>query len=464
MKRAIQRVLALCLCLMMCLSVLAPNQADAATKKAYETYKKTGNQANDLVGYALSRVGKKDERGKMCAGFVVTCAKAAGLTSSQINMSATIASPWTASGQFSYLSKTGKTKLNCEAYTWKDYLSGKYKPQKGDLVFYGYIKGSSAGSAKLSIAKLSSKNYYHVHVGIIRNNSSTLTKLYTVDGGQSGSDGKNTWVAKKTRKTNKSTGAVSGWKSGSKQVFALEFIRPNYKNTTPVSEMTADDYLAKCTKTATYLNLVSTSGTDYIKTLPCSNSTCKASGNVRKMTQGEAYVATAVYKNTAGRYWYKVSASDGKNGFIYGGSAEVKGLSAGTAYKKGLPSDAVSGNAVVPSTVTYGKTQTVSGTLKVKSGSGLKITIVKGWLYDSKCNPDDSEDFVCYGKDVDLNVTSFGLAGSTVDTKMKFAKLAKGKGWLKLKLYLKANYTPDGKSLSTIELNFWPEKVYFTVK
>ena len=35
---------------------------------------------------------------------------------------------------------------------------------------------------------------------------------------------------------------------------------------------------------------------------------------------------------------------------------------------------------------------------------------------------------------------------------------------MRLKLYLNAKYTPDGKTLSSIELNYWPENVYFTVK
>lgn|GEM_PF-6328714 len=202
--------------------------AEAATKKEYETFKTTGNQANDVVTYALSRVGKKDERSKMCAGFVATCAMAAGMTSKQIKLTATGASPWPASSQFSFLNSTGGTRLGCKAFTWKDFKSGKYVPQKGDLVFYGYIKGSSAGTANLTIKQLSSKDYYHVHVGIIRSNSCTTSKLYTVDGGQKGSDGKYTWVAKKTRSITASSG-YAGWKSNGYKVYVMEFIRPDYK-------------------------------------------------------------------------------------------------------------------------------------------------------------------------------------------------------------------------------------------
>ncbi len=450
MKHVVRRVFALCLCLMMCLSILAPGQADAATKYAYETYKRTGNQANDLVGYALSRVGKKDERGKMCAGFVNTCALAAGMTTSQIKTSATIASPFPGSGQFNFLTSTGATKYGAKAYTWKDFKSGKYKPQKGDLVFYGYIKGSKAGTAGLTLAQLAKKNYYHVHVGIVYNNNSTKTKLYTVDGGQSGSDSKYTWVKKKTRTTNADSGAVSGWSQNGYKVFVMEFIRPNYKTTTPQPTDPASVYLAKCTKTAnTCVSIkVSGSSSDYIKSLPCAAKTCSASKSVRKLVEGETLTATAIYKNTGGNYWYKVKAdSDGKVGYVYGKITKLNGTNAPKGACTGGPS-------LSTTTPKYGNPYTIYGTMKT---TDLTIIAVSASLRDS------NDKILQYKLVQNLSTKSYKLASSPIDMNLKFGKLPRGRGNIAMTVALSAKYI-DGNTVKNTTLKYYPARYYYTVK
>ena len=446
MKHAVQRVLTLCLCLMMCLSILAPNQAEAATKKAYETYKRTGNQADDLVGYALTRVGKTDERGKMCAGFVNTCALAAGMTTSQIKTSATIASPFPGSGQFNFLTSTGATKYGAKAYTWKDFKNGKYTPKKGDLVFYGYIKGSKSGTAGLTLAQLAKKNYYHVHVGIVYNNNSTKTKLYTVDGGQ----GSGTGVKKKTRTITADTGAVSGWSQNGYKVFVMEFIRPNYKIPTPQPTDPASVYLAKCTKTAnTCVSIkVSGSSSDYIKTLPCAAKTCSASKSVRKLVEGENLTATAIYKNTAGNYWYKVKAdSDGKVGYVYGAITKLNGTTAPKGACTGGPS-------LSTTTPKYGNPYTISGTMKT---TDLTIIAVSASLRDS------NDKILQYKLVQNLSTKSYKLASSPIDMNLKFGKLPRGKGNIAMTVALTAKYI-DGNTVKNTTIKYYPARYYYTVK
>ncbi len=431
-QKILRRILAFALCMILSLSLL-PSFAFAA-------FTKTGNQVEDIVAYAMTRKGDKDERGKMCAGFVCTAAKKAGLDSTQINLKATLASPWPGDNQFGFLTKKGSPKYNCKAFTWKDVKSGAYTPQKGDLVFYGYFTDSTGGTAKLTLAQEAKKDYWHTHVGIVRANGFSDTtrdgkacyKLLTIDGGQSGSDGKSTWVKTRTRVLTKSSG-YAGWSSNGHSVYLLEIIRPNYKTVeppAPVVPTTPEEYLAACQKTNTYLRLSAVASTKHIMSLPCSGSTFDSSKSVRKTVQGEQLVATAIYKNTVGNYWYKVSASDGATGYLYGGDATAEGA----------PNDAISGNAKLSTTTPkYGKGLNITGTLKSKT---LQIKTVKGVLTGS--------DGAAQKKTVTVGKTSFDIKPSAINSSLKFGKLKTGKGTLQLTVVLTGNDT-DGKTLSTVE-------------
>lgn len=339
---------------------------------------------------------------------------------------------------FHYYNAKSKTNI-CKAM--------KYFLDKG---YYPIIEGPGS--------KWPAKKMSRHYVAVISATNSDVKVIDPSDGKKrslfSVSIGGNEWSVSNIEKC----GDPKGY--GCCRLYKVDESKKPANSTTPTTPADpAAEYMAKCTKTAnTYISIkVNDSTDDYINTLPCATKTCDACKNVRKLVPGETLIATAIYKNTGGNYWYKVKAdSDGKTGYVYGPRTTPNGTKA--------PAGAVTGNAEVPSTVAYGKTQTVSGTLKVKSGSGLKITIVKGWLYDSKCDSNNTEDFKSYGKVTDINATSFSLAGSAIDSKFKFASLAKGKGWMRLKLYLEAKYIVDKNTLGTKELNFWPGYVYFTVK
>lgn len=462
MKHSFRRILALCLCVILFVSFNTDNSVYAG-KKQYETFERTGNQVKDLLKYANSRVGKTDERGMMCAGFVVTCALAAGLDSSQMQISKKDskivrgASPFVGDHQFGFITKDGKLKYGCQAFTWKDVLDGTYTPQKGDLVFYGYFKDVNVGTAEKSIkgvAKKYSKNKtMHTHVGIVRSNDYVKTKttytIYTIDGGQKYTEKSYIKVLKKTRNIRVSDGRLYYDKDLKHNIYVMEIIRPNYKDISG-PPVTAEDYMDRCTKTNTYLWLEATSSSDYIKSLPCSSGTFDLSENVRKMQLGETYITTAIYENTAKNYWYKVTADDGTSGYIYGGTAEPTGI----------PSDALTGSASIPTTKPkYGQSQPISGTLKVKSG--LTIATVKGWLYDSTSK--DNSDHRGYAKVININKASFEISGTAIDANLKFAKLAKGKGSIRIRVLIVGKYT-DGKEIKTTgEYAFEPARFYFTV-
>lgn len=218
MKKRILSALMACI-LMLSLIPTFSLHAEAAASK----------QAKDVVAAAMSYASSGKAIGVMCAGMVCKAAKEAGVTSSQMNLKATIASPFVGTNQFGYIDSSGNLKYGCKAYTWKDFADGSYTPKTGDLVFYGYMK-SGGGTASKTIAQVAkSGDYYHTHVGIIRNDNSTMSKLYTVDGGQNSSSDTShyTYVKTKDRSiSNTSTGYA--YTSSGNKIYVMEFVRPNY--------------------------------------------------------------------------------------------------------------------------------------------------------------------------------------------------------------------------------------------
>lgn len=488
MKRGIQKVFALCMCLLLCVSVLTPmtsfaasangtgkickwKQTDARWEKVYSAKWYQGCAVTaiaiqiartDLVtpNNKATSFNKKTGEGFNPGTFAKAWNKAGALKSS---LSVTWASTTKVVPAFvnvttkNVLKSIDKNTPNRSSAGWHYYNATSKKQICKSMKYYldkGYYPIIEGPGSKWK----SNKSSVH-YVAVIKATSSDVRVIDPADGKEkslfSVSVGGGKWTYSNIEKCGKPKGY------GCCRLYKVDASKKPTP-TTPTTPTTpadpAAEYMEKCSKAAdTYISLKVTSSSDYIKSLPCAKGTCSASADVRKLVAGEILTATAIYKNTGGNYWYKVKAnSDGKEGYVYGAITVPNGSKA--------PSGAVTGNAVVPETVAYGKAQTVSGTLKVKSDSGLKLTIVKGWLYESKCDPNNTEDFKNYAKATDINATSFTIAGSAIDSKFKFAALAKGKGHIRLKLYLEAKYISGAKTLGTTTLNFWPGYVYFTVK
>ena len=216
-----KRILSVVLVLMLMLSLLPTFSVCAEAAGT--------DQAKAVVEVALGYASSGKSIGVMCAGMVSKAANEAGVGTSQIPK-ATIASPFVGTNQFGFIDSSGNLKYGCKAYTWKDFANGSYTPQTGDLVFYGYMK-SGGGTASKTITQVAkSRDYYHTHVGIIRNDDSTMSKLYTVDGGQnSSSDTSHYTYVKTTDRKIKDTNTGYAWTSNSKKIYVMEFVRPNYK-------------------------------------------------------------------------------------------------------------------------------------------------------------------------------------------------------------------------------------------
>lgn len=210
---------ALALVLVVCLVPAASTEAEAVKH----------TQAEAVVAKAMSYAKSGESVGVMCAGMICKAAKAVGVDSTQMNLSARYATPFVGTKQFGFITSTGDLKYGCTVYTWKDAKEGRYTPQVGDLVFYGYMT-AGGGTANMTVKELAKNGKFtHTHVGLIRSNDSTITKLYTVDGGQNSTKDPDHWtyVKTKTRNITKSTGYA--YTSKGKKVYVMEFVRPNYK-------------------------------------------------------------------------------------------------------------------------------------------------------------------------------------------------------------------------------------------
>lgn len=231
---------------------------------AHADYQQTGNQAADIAEYAKTWVGRSYSG--LCASFVCGCARAVGMTTDQMNLNATVASPWVGTNQFNYIDLNGNLLRGCQAWTWKDYLSGAYQPRVGDLVFWGRFTdyqeaNGHQGTSALSIgdiAALPGEPYKHIHVGIMRdppddNGQSVI--IYTVDGG-----GTNKSVNLRDRRIDRDSGYVGLWTIDDEthKAWLMEFVRPNYGH--------ADDSHEYTMATVTKAPTATTPG---VRTLSC---------------------------------------------------------------------------------------------------------------------------------------------------------------------------------------------------
>ncbi len=488
MKRKLQKMLVLCMCLFLCVSVLTPmtsfaasangtgkickwKQTDARWEKVYSAKWYQGCAVTaiaiqiartDLVtpNNKATSFNKKTGEGFNPGTFAKAWNKAGALKSS---LSVTWASTTKVVPGFvnvttkNVLKSIDKNTPNRSSAGWHYYNATSKKQICKSMKYYldkGYYPIIEGPGSKWK----SNKSSVH-YVAVIKATSSDVRVIDPADGKEKSLFAVNVGGGKWTYSNIDKCGKPKGY--GCCRLYKVDASKKPTP-TTPTTPTTpadpAAEYMAKCSKAAdTYISLKAINTGDYIKSLPCAKGTCSASADVRKLVTGEILTATAIYKNTEGNYWYKVKAdSDGKTGYIFGGSVTPNGTKA--------PAGAVTGNMEIPATVPYGKPRTISGTLKVKSGSGLKLNVVKGYLFDSTSEPNNEDAFVDKAKVKDLNVTSFTIKGSAIDNNLNFAKLAKGKGRGKLKLHLTAKFTPDGKSLSSMEVLYWPGNVWFTVK
>ena len=237
MKKNINRIMAICLIVVMCL-LLVPVNAEALSYSGSSSYMSgkyyrnltavnlTGNQRTDIVNVAKSQVGYQEgssssqlsgstyggsnytEYGRWygmqdmwCAMFVSWCAKVANIPSSIVTYHS-----YTPSG-LSWFKSRG------QAYSRATVASGGYKPQPGDIIYFKSARNSNPTN----------------HIGIVTSYSGST--VYTIEGNTSSA----------TISTN--GGAVAAKSYSISNTYIVYICKPAYTGTNISTSGSSGNYL-----------------------------------------------------------------------------------------------------------------------------------------------------------------------------------------------------------------------------
>lgn len=190
-------------------------------------------------------------------------------------------------------------------------------------------------------------------------------------------------------------------------------------------------YLAQCTTYPTY-GTVKITGTTVLKSLPCSKSTSEYSTDIATLSSGTKDVI-AVYKNTAGNYWYKTTYN-GKECYLYSGN---------TSWSSWKGTDITLSNATNPSQLTQGKAFSIKGTI---SSTYNTMTALYAYCYPGSATSGTAS---ISSSHTGLSTKSYSLGGSTLDSNLKFGNLSSGNYTYALKAKCVYYYSNNGTSLSS---------------
>lgn len=169
-------------------------------------------------------------------------------------------------------------------------------------------------------------------------------------------------------------------------------------------------YLDKCTEYPSYCNIEVTLDGAPINSLPCSSGTDKST-TLESAVKGDKYVATGLYKNLYGNYWYKIQTKSGGTGYIYGG--EVK-------YLSQMTPDVTLQNATAPNGHPTGTAFYLNGTVKTTYN---QITKVEAAVYRGFGTTGEKT----IGGSETITTKSYKIEGSKVDNDTWFNKIEPGK-------------------------------------
>lgn len=167
-------------------------------------------------------------------------------------------------------------------------------------------------------------------------------------------------------------------------------------------------------KTAVYLKL----DQDYkLSSLPLAPADNNESEHVTSVPAGTVLEATGIYKNHYGNYWYAVKY-EGRTLYLYHERGDYAGIVAPKIS-----------NVKAPKTLKEGNAFGIGGTITAVG----KLTSVKAVVRNTKTNKTAIQSSAAPNK------TTYSLSNSTVDTNLKFGKLAIGS--YSYQIYAKAEYT-----------------------
>ncbi len=185
-----------------------------------------------------------------------------------------------------------------------------------------------------------------------------------------------------------------------------------------------------------------------VNSQPCSVSTAFGSSTLETATVGKTYTATGLYKNHYGNYWYRVTTSSGKTGYIYAGE---------TQYVKTLTSDITLTGATAPNGHVQGKVFVVNGTINSPYNELIALSC---FIYNGFTNKGDP---VTGTAGAPTGPHSYTLASSTIDNATAMNELATGNYTYQIQAAYRNYYATSATEISYKEGTLELMKEYFAV-
>ncbi len=168
-------------------------------------------------------------------------------------------------------------------------------------------------------------------------------------------------------------------------------------------------YLTQCERFSSSGTVTATTET-VLWTSPCTNEVYADSLQSGTLTAGEKIAVSALYRNSLGELWYKVSYN-GMVSYLYAGDTQDFHSAADTISIADI---------TAPVNTQYGSGFSIKGLIHA---DGMILTDVGAYVYSGM---DMTADPYMVSRESSLDVTSYQLAGSAVDKKLTFGSMKKG--------------------------------------
>jgi hypothetical protein len=199
----------------------------------------------------------------------------------------------------------------------------------------------------------------------------------------------------------------------------------------------ATTYINKCTYYASSLIVKAEADGTKIWDRPCSDSTDSSAKNIATLAKDTSMVVTALYKNTAGNYWYKVNYNVSEVGYVYCDRVYTSN------DLETINMNGISLSGTFPTTLQLGKSFPLDITV---SSSAINIALVGARVYDLSGNE------VIPFKTINIvsqQTKSYYLKNTSIDTNLKFGTLSAGSYELCFVVRVQNNWSEDGTSLKS---------------